>query len=150
MLRLILAWLHLIALAIGPAAVWGRARSLRAWRREPNDSRALRRAFAADSWWGVAAIVWLATGLWRLLASTEKSTSYYLANHVFYGKMAMFITVVVIEISPMITLIKWRRGAVPPNPRDGQRIEITSYVELAIVLVIVLFAVALARGFGAR
>lgn len=150
MLRLVLAWLHLIALAIGPAAVWGRARSLRVWGREGGDSRALRRALAADSWWGVAAIVWLVTGLWRLLASTEKTTSYYLANHVFYGKMIMFVTVVAIEIWPMITLIKWRARKVQPSPRDAHRIEVTSYVECAIVLVIVFFAVAMARGFGSR
>src|SRR6476619_6272065 len=99
MLRLVLAWLHLIALAIGPAAVWGRARALRAWMRSPSEL-GIRRVYAADSWWGVAALLWLATGLWRLLASTEKSTSYYLTNHVFYGKMIMFVTVVAIEISP--------------------------------------------------
>jgi putative membrane protein len=149
MLRLVLAWLHLIALAIGPAAVWGRARALRAWQHELTDDP-LRRAFAADSWWGIAAVVWLATGLWRLLASTEKSTSYYLANHVFYGKMIMFVTVLAIEISPMVTLMKWRMKKALPTARDAHRIEITSYVECAIVLMIVLFAVALARGFGSR
>jgi len=100
MLRLVLAWLHLLALGVGPAAVWGRARALRAWLRDPADDRAITRVFTADSWWGIAAIVWLVTGLWRLLASTEKSTSYYLGNHVFYGKMIMFATVLAIEFSP--------------------------------------------------
>jgi putative membrane protein len=150
MLRLVLAWLHLLALAVGPAAVWGRARALRTWLGDLTDHRALQRAFTADSWWGIAAVVWLATGLWRLLASTEKSASYYLTNHVFYGKMIMFVTVLAIEISPMITLIKWRTKKGQPNPRDAHRIEVASYVECAIVLVIVLFAVALARGFGSR
>jgi len=69
---------------------------------------------------------------------------------VFYGKMIMFVTVVAIEISPMITLMKWRTKKAQPNPRDAHRIEVTSYVECAIVLVIVLFAVAMARGLGSR
>jgi len=148
MLRLVLAWLHLLALGVGPAAVWGRARALRAWLRDPADDRAITRVFTADSWWGIAAIVWLVTGLWRLLASTEKSTSYYLGNHVFYGKMIMFATVLAIEFSPMMTLIKWRMKRAEPNPHDAHRIEVTSYVECGIVVVIVLFAVAMARGLG--
>jgi putative membrane protein len=64
--------------------------------------------------------------------------------------MIMFVTVLAIEISPMITLMKWRMKKALPTARDAHRIEITSYVECAIVLVIVLFAVALARGFGSR
>ena len=35
------------------------------------------------------AALWIGTGLWRLLAGTEKPTAYYLSIHVFYGKMAL-------------------------------------------------------------
>src|SRR5919199_167286 len=104
MLRLTLAWLHLLALGVGLGAVWVRAQSLRA----PLDAAALRRAFVADSWWGVAAALWIVTGLWRLLAGTEKATSYYLSNHVFFAKMALLILVLVLEAWPMATLIRWR------------------------------------------
>src|SRR5919206_2160505 len=100
MLRLTLAWLHLLALGVGLGAVWARARSLRG----PLDAAALRRAFVADAWWGVAAGLWLATGLWRLLAGTEKATGYYLTNHVFFAKMGMFVLVLLLEVWPMATL----------------------------------------------
>lgn len=148
--RLLLAWLHLIALAVGTGGVWSRARALRDSLRDPADPRALRRAYTSDAWWGVAAALWLITGLWRLFGSTEKNTSYYFSNHAFLLKMALFIGVLALEAWPMITLTKWRLGKVLPNPRDAGRIEVISYVECAMVLAIVLAAVTMARGYAMR
>ena len=105
MLRVALAALHLLALGIGLGAVWARARALG---ERPLDVSAARRAFAADTWWGVAAGLWIATGLWRLLAGTEKATSYYLHNHVFFAKMGCLALILVLELWPMTTLIRWR------------------------------------------
>jgi uncharacterized membrane protein len=147
-LRLVLAWLHLLALGIGLGGVWGRARALHDSLREPVDERALKRALVADTWWGIAAVLWLVTGLWRLLASTEKSTSYYLSNHAFYAKMAMFVAILALEAWPMMTLIRWRMATREPNSRDAGRIEVISYVECALVIGMVLAAIAMARGFG--
>lgn len=147
-LRLLLAWLHLLALAVGLAGVWARARALRDSLRDPEDRGALRRAFTADSWWGVAAVLWLATGLWRLLAGTEKSTSYYVANHAFHLKMALFIGLLALEAWPMMTLLRWRMKRAAPNARDAGRIEVISYVQCAIVVAMVLAAVTMARGYA--
>jgi uncharacterized membrane protein len=147
-LRLVLAWLHLLALGIGLAAVWGRARGLRASLIEPQDPAAIKRALTADTWWGIAAGLWLITGLWRLIGGTEKSTSYYLTNHLFFAKMGMFVIVLAIEIWPMVTLIRWRTGKAQPNPRDVGRIEVISYLECALVAAMVLAAVSMARGYG--
>ena len=146
--RLTLAWLHLLALSVGLAGVWARARALRDSLRHPEDPGALRRAFTGDTWWGIAAILWLTTGLWRLLAHTEKATSYYFANRVFLLKLALFVAVFALELWPMITLIRWRRGNATPNPRDAGRIEVISYVQCALVVAMVLAAVGMARGYG--
>jgi uncharacterized membrane protein len=146
--RLLLAWLHLLALAVGLAGVWARARALRDSLRDPEDRGALRRAFVGDSWWGVAAGLWLVTGLWRLFAGTEKSTSYYLANRAFYLKMALFLAILALEVWPMMTLLRWRTKRAAPNPRDAGRIEVISYVECALVVAMVLAAVTMARGYG--
>lgn len=146
--QLILAWLHLLALAIGPAAVWARARALRQSLRVPHDAGAMRRALTADAWWGVAAVLWLVTGLWRLLGHTEKATSYYFTNPVFYAKMGLFLTIVAMEIWPMMTLVRWRAGKAQPNPRDVGRIEVISYAECALVVAVVFAAVSMARGYG--
>ena len=148
-LRLLLAWIHLLALAIGVGGAWSRARALRSYVRDADDTRALRRAYTGDAWWGIAAALWLTTGLWRLLGHTEKSTSYYVSNQPFRVKIVLFVGVVSLELWPMVTLTKWRGRKVEPNPRDARRMEIISYVECAIVIAIVLAAVSMARGFGA-
>src|SRR5439155_13063955 len=94
------------------------------------------------------AVVWLVTGLWRLLGSTEKSTAYYLANYAFYAKMVMFLAILALEVWPMMTLIRWRTGKAEPHARDVGRIEVISYIECALVVGMVLAAVSMARGFG--
>lgn len=146
--RLALAWLHLLALAVGLAGVWARARALRDSLRDPEDHGALRRAFIGDSWWGVAAAVWVVTGLWRLLGGTEKNTTYYFANHAFWLKMALFLGILALEVWPMMTLLRWRTRKALPNPRDAGRIEVISYVECALVVAMVLAAASMARGYG--
>jgi putative membrane protein len=153
MLRLLLAWAHLIALGIGLGAVWARGSALRT---TPPDEASLSRAFAADTWWGVAAGLWLLTGLARLFGGTEKATGYYVHNHIFLTKMLLFVVLLALEAWPMITLIRWRvlrgRGALDAASRGGaaQRIAGISVVEAAIVAVMVALAVAMARGYGAR
>jgi len=148
LIRISLAWLHLIALGVGLGGVWGRARALHDSLRDPPDNRAVRRALIADTWWGIAAALWIITGVWRLVGSTEKSTAYYLANHAFYAKMALFLAILALEIWPMMTLIKWRTGKAEPHARDVGRIEVISYVECALVITMVLTAVSMARGLG--
>jgi putative membrane protein len=151
-MRITLAVLHLLALGIGLGAVYARARTLN--RITPD---ALGRAFVADSWWGVAALLWIITGLWRAIAGIEKTPSYYWTNHVFYAKMAFLLVVLVLEVWPAATLIRWRvasRLGTLPAPdalaRTGKRIARISDVQTALVIAMVVAAVMMARGFGAR
>ena len=151
MLRIALAWIHLVALAIGFTAVVMRASALR---RRPLDARAVRSALAADAWWGIAALLWLSTGLWRWLAGTEKLPGYYLQNGAFHAKLGLFTLILLLELWPMTTLIRWRRamgragGSWAPPERDANRIARVSIAEAVIVLAIVLAANLLARGYG--
>jgi putative membrane protein len=145
-LRLLLAVTHLLALGIGLGAVWARGRALRGI----VDNAALRRAFAADAWWGLSAVLWLATGLTRLLAGTEKSVEHYLRNPLFHLKMGLFLLVLILEIWPMITLMRWRR-ALGRNQTaafgSAHRIARISTIEAFIIVIIVFVAAALARGY---
>ena len=151
MLRITLAVLHLLALGIGLGAVWGRARALGA---RPLDRASVRRVFAADGWWGVAAVLWLGTGLWRLLAGTEKATSYYVGNHIFFAKMGFFAAILLLEIWPAITLMRWRRVAArsgaswTPDGSTAARVRAISYLEALLVVAMVIAAVMMARGYG--
>jgi putative membrane protein len=148
MLRLALAAVHLIALGIGLGAVWARGRSLAM----AHEQGALRRAFAADTWWGIAALLWIASGLWRLLAGTEKATSYYTHNHIFWAKMGLLVVILALEVGPMVTLIRWRRrskssvaGAEVGTARVVARV---SYIQAVLILAMVVVAVSMARGYG--
>ena len=146
----LLAALHLLALGVGLGAVWARAAALRG----PLDPAGLRRVFAADGWWGLAALLWLSTGLWRLLAGTEKPTAYYTHNPVFWTKMALFACILALELRPMLTLIRWRRlaaaGGAPPDAGAGRLLAGISYAEAGLVVLMVLAATAMARGYGLR
>lgn len=145
-----LPWLvaaaHLLALGIGLGAVWGRARALRG---PVADTAAIRRALVADAWWGVAALLWLGTGLWRAFGGLEKGTAYYLANPAFHAKMGLFVLVALLEIRPMLTMMRWRRALsrgtrIDTAPARG--VARVSTVQALLVVVIVLAATAMARG----
>jgi putative membrane protein len=141
----ILASLHYLALAIGLPAVFLRGRALAG----SLDDDGLRRLFAADTTWGVAAILWLATGLLRVFAGLEKGSAYYLSNHTFYAKMALFGLVLILEIWPMLTFIRWRRARSKGMPVDTAHRRMLAGInatEVAIVVLIVFVASAMARG----
>ena len=57
----IVSALHLFALALGLPSVFLRGRALK----RPLDRDGFARLFAADSVWGIAAVLWLVTGLLR-------------------------------------------------------------------------------------
>jgi putative membrane protein len=145
--RWLLAGFHLLALGIGLGAVWARGRAL-STRLDPERLRAV---FLADNFWGGAAGLWLGTGLWRLLAGLEKDTAYYLHNHLFLGKMALFAIIVALEIWPMVTLIGWRRqvarGA-QPDTSAAPLLGRISFAQAGLVIVMVFLAAGMARGYG--
>jgi putative membrane protein len=153
MLQLTLAALHLLALGLGLGAVLARGTALR----EPPTEHALGRAFRADAVWGIAAGIWIVTGLWRLLAGTEKAPEYYLQSVAFHLKMGLLLLVLALEVWPMVTLIRWRRARARGTPADGvaaagpaRRIATISHVQALLVVLMVFAAVAMARGYGAR
>jgi putative membrane protein len=148
MVRWLLAAVHLLALGIGLGSVWARARLLGG---PTLDGPTLRRALTADAWWGVAAVLWVGSGLWRLLAGTEKPTAYYLGSHAFWTKMALFAAILVLESRPIVTLGAWRRLLArdeTPDLRAAPGIARTSYVQAVLVILMVLAATAMARGLG--
>jgi len=152
-LRIALAAVHLLALGVGLGAILSRAASLK----QAASAASVRQAFRADTAWAVAAGLWIVTGLWRYLGGIEKGTAYYNANHFFYGKIGLLVLILALEVWPMVTLIKWRvalgRGAsaeMVAVPATARRIAAISTIQALLVVLMVFFAVAIARGFGAR
>jgi len=145
-LRYLLATGHLLILAIGIAAVYARWRALPSVRSTDGTGS----VFHADNWYGVAAIGWVVTGLWRAFGGLEKGTDHYLENHWFIGKMGLFALVFLLELYPMITLIRWRRSI-----KRGGSLDLTSApllarltaLQLPLLVLMVFMATALARGW---
>ncbi len=143
----VMAWAHLLALALGFGAVLERSRALRG----PLDAAGLKRAFQSDNLWAVAAGLWLATGLWRLFAEFDKPLEYYLRNHWFFAKMGAFLLVFALEIKPIATLIRWRsaiRRGETPDLAAASTIARIGHIQAALLVFMVLCATAMARGFG--
>ena len=91
----------------------------------------------------------MATGLLRAFAGLEKGSAFYLQSRLFYVKMALFLAIVALEVSPMITLIGWRqarrRGARVDTNRARALFQL-NHVQLALAIVMVFVASAMARG----
>lgn len=148
-IRWLFAAFHLLALGIGLGAVWARGRALGG----NLDAAGIRRALRADTWWGVAALLWVGTGLARAFGGLEKGTVYYVQNDLFLGKMALFVLILALEIGPMVALVQWRiqlaRGQ-QPDTRSARRYAWISFVQAVLVVLMVLAATAMARGLGVR
>lgn len=143
--RWLLAAGHLLALGIGLGAVWSRGRALRG----RLDTEGLRRVFRSDAAWGIAALLWLGTGLARLLGGYEKGTGWYMRSGAFHVKMGLFLLVLLLELWPMATLMRWRsaqRRGVSVDTHKAPTLARISDAEALLVVLIVLAATAMARG----
>src|ERR1700730_2769497 len=100
----IVSALHLLAPGPGLPSVYLRGRALKG----PLDRDGIRRLLAADTVWGIAAALWIATGLLRAFGGLEKGSQFYLQSPLFWTKMGLFVTVLILEIWPMLTFIRWR------------------------------------------
>lgn len=107
-LAALLSALHILALPLGLCALFVRGRKLRALSQTPSDEAARAALFVADNFWGLAAAVWIATGLLRAFGGLEKASTFYLHNGFFYTKLGLFGAVFALEIYPMVTFIRWR------------------------------------------
>ena len=147
MLSAVVSSLHLLALALGLPAVFLRGRALKG----SLDAEGLRRLLAADNVWGIAALLWIVTGLLRAFGGLEKGADFYLRSPLFWTKMALFLLVLLLEIRPMATFIRWRirlgRGEAI-DTGAARTLYTLNHVELAIVVVMVFVASLMARGVG--
>jgi putative membrane protein len=146
-IRWILAAIHLLGFGIAVGSIWARARALR----QPLDVAGIRRVLSADNWWGVSAILLIGTGLARAFAGFEKGTLYYTHNHFFWLKMGLLLTILLLEILPIVTFIKWRVRLAKGEAIDATRARsfaTTSLIQAGLILLMILAATAMARGYG--
>lgn len=141
-----LAALHLLAFALGFWAVLTRGTAFSRLAAGTGDAR---RVLLADNIWGVSALILLVTGVMRAFGGYEKGTDYYLHQPLFHLKMTLFVLILLIELAPMITLIKWRiakaRGAALGTGRCKLFARI-SHVEALLLILMAIAATGMARG----
>ena len=141
-----LAAIHLLAFALGVWAVLTRGT---AFGRLAGGMDAVRNVLVADNVWGLSALVLLVTGGIRAFGGFEKGSDYYLHQPLFHLKMTLFLLILLLEIAPMITLIKWRialgKGASIDPSRAGRFARI-SHIEALLLVLMMIAATGMARG----
>jgi putative membrane protein len=105
-----------------------------------------------DAIYGISAAVVLIVGLLRVFY-TEKGSAYYFHSGTFIAKLALFVIVGVLSIYPTLEFLSWRKALsrlqLPAPAADKRRrIRTILHVELALLFVIMLCAVLMARGIG--
>ena len=143
-LSALLSAVHLLTLALGLGAVFIRGRVLA----RPLDDAGWQRLLATDTVWGVAAGLWIASGLGRVFFG-GKEPGFYWRNGFFWVKLALFGLVFALELTPMMTFIRVRsarrRGTALPRFPVEAYCRINS-AEIVLVVAIVFAAAFMARG----
>ena len=140
----LLSAIHALTLALGLGAVFVRGRALA----RPLDAAGWQQLLAADNVWGMAAGLWIASGLGRVFFG-GKEPSFYWNNGFFWVKLVLFGFVFALELTPMMTFIRVRsarrRGTALPRFSVEAYRRINS-AELVLVVTIVFVAAFMARG----
>lgn len=143
----LVSWLHLLGVALGLGSVVARGYFLRA---TPFTDLDRQRALHVDGVWGGAALLLLPTGMMRAFFGFEKGFDFYGHSALFWTKLTLATSLVAVELWPMVTLIKWRVAIAKGEPVDMSRARLfgaISYFEGAAIVVIMLLAAFMARGF---
>ena len=140
----LLSAVHVLTLALGLGAVFFRGQALA----RPLDDAGWRRLLAADNAWGIAAGLWIASGLARVFFG-GKEPGFYWRNGFFWLKLALFGLVFLLELTPMVTFMRvrsaQRRRAVSPR-FSVEALRRINAAELALVVAMVFVAAFMARG----
>lgn len=141
-----LAAIHLLAFALGFWAVLTRGT---AFNQLAAGAGEVRRVLLADNFWGICALILLVTGGMRAFGGYEKGTDYYLHQPLFHLKMTLFVLILLMELAPMITLIKWRIAKARGAGLDIGRAKLfarISHLEALLLVLMVIAATGMARG----
>jgi len=117
------------------------------------DDRTVLRLARVDAWFGIMAAIALAAGLLGVFLAA-KGVEYYAVNMFFWLKMALFVAIAVISVSPTFSFIVWHRrvradAAFRPPLAEVARLRKALYAEAVLFAFIPICAAAMARFYGA-
>ena len=142
------AWLHLVSggLAAGLllSEYWLCSRTL--------DRLQVRLLGTVDLGYFLALIASLATGLAKFFFFGQ-GTAYYLANRLFWLKIALYIAIALVALFPTLQFIRWNREArmapiFAPLTRELEQVRGSQILQLGLMLMLPLLSVLIARRYG--
>jgi putative membrane protein len=107
----------------------------------------VRRLPVVDVVFFVSALVALATGLLRLFFYA-KGVEFYVANPFFWVKMALYVAIASLSITPTRAFIRWKRDGGGPSGGEIAGVRRLIHIELVLLALMPLMAVLMARGLG--
>jgi putative membrane protein len=144
----VFAWLHLLAVGLAVGLLLSEY-----WlcRRIP-DRLQVRILGTVDLGYFLALTGSLATGLARVLF-VGQDTAYYLANRLFWLKIALFLAIGLLALFPTLQFIRWNREArtapaFAPLTRELERVRASLVLQLGLMLLLPLASILVARGYG--
>jgi putative membrane protein len=119
----------------------------------PIDARSIERIARIDLGYGLAAAYIVIVGICRVIWGA-KGYEYYIVNHIFWTKMALFLIVGLLSIAPTMRYLAWGRSlraeaAFRPPAEEVGRMRRFLWAEAGVFLCIPVAAAAMARGYGA-
>ena len=113
---------------------------------------AARKLRLADLAYGISAGLLLIVGLARVF-HLEKGATYYFHTWTFLAKLALFVTIGLVSIIPTVEFLSWRRSVALGKPPAVSATKVRMlrsiiHLELAGVVLILLFAAMMAKGIG--
>ncbi len=150
MLDAVLAYLHHLGIGILIVCVAKETALIRG----PLTQTQFYRLARIDAGAGFAAGLIIFAGIGRVMYGL-KGAEFYMSNHVFWTKMALFVLTALASIPITINILKWRKAAIvdanfQPAPEKLRLVQRHINIEWVLLLLIPLAAVLMARGFGMR
>ncbi|HEV7610601.1 MAG TPA: DUF2214 family protein [Steroidobacteraceae bacterium] len=110
-------------------------------------NEAVRRIATIDLWYGILAILIVIVGFSRA-AFAAKGWYYYSHNAFFWAKVTTFAVIGLLSIRPTIAFARWRRTGTIPDIAALQPLRRYLHIELSLFAFLLVFAAAMARGYG--
>tara|TARA_R110002073_G_scaffold336589_1_gene536484 strand:+ start:1575 stop:2036 length:462 start_codon:yes stop_codon:yes gene_type:complete len=112
---------------------------------------AITRLARVDMFYGISALLVLATGLARVLWF-GKGADFYLHNVLFHIKLTIFLAVALWSILPTVRFIRWNAAAKAsgslPTAAQFNSMRKVVFSELHLLALLPILAAFMARGFG--
>jgi putative membrane protein len=107
----------------------------------------IARIASIDLWYGILAGAIIVVGFCRAIYAA-KGWGYYSHNAFFWAKLASFAAIGLLSVPPTLEFIRWRKTGVSPDAAVIGRVRRYLHAELGLFVLLLIFAAAMARGYG--